>query len=186
MFQESHTTPWASGPEWSGTADVLVNWLQSNKGNADCLFVSDGRSRSCRKKIDKIIDNPRHAHEAWIVFKPTQRLGRRVAYAADNKEIILVSMPLSRTQLSAAPREQMNSAGEETTHETSYTGAVPIPWGALPLLTPADKAKIVGRFKMQRSSFWNFARLRIITHDGHTYFAAYEYRCKLKTTLLHA
>ena len=75
-------------------------------------------------------------HEAWIVYKPTKRLGRRVAYSADNKESICISMPLSRTQL--------YSAGVETTHETAYTGVDPVPWEALPLLLPANREKIMG------------------------------------------
>ena len=41
-------------------------------------------------------------------------------------------------------RVSFNTAGEESTHETSYTGVDPIPWGALPLLLPSDKEKIVG------------------------------------------
>lgn len=144
LFQESRTTPWSTGAEWGATADVMLEWMLAQSGNCDCVFASDGRSRSCRMKIEQAFDKARHVHEAWIVYKPTKRLGRRVAYSADNKESICISMPLSRTQLSTFPRAKYNSAGEETTHETTYTGVVPVPWGALPLLLPANKEKIMG------------------------------------------
>ena len=53
-------------------------------------------------------------------------------------------MPLNRSMLPTQKRDSFNSAGEESTHETSYTGVDAIPWGALPLLLPADKEKILG------------------------------------------
>ena len=42
-------------------------------------------------------------------------------------------------------RDSFNDAGEESTHETSYTGVDSIPWGALPLLAPADKERMTGQ-----------------------------------------
>ena len=144
LFQESRTSPWSTPPEWNGTADVLIDWLVSQTGNCDVLFASDGRSRACRLKIETAFEKARNLHEAWIVFKPMSRWGRKVAFAADNKESINISMPLGRTQLAARPRADLNSAGEMTTHETTYTGVTAVPWGALPLLSPANKEKVLG------------------------------------------
>ena len=142
--QEPQEAPWGAPAEWSGVADFGIKWLLSNKGSADVIFASDGRNRKNRRKIEAAFEEARNVHEAWVVFTPTQRLGRKIAYSADNRESINISMPLSRAQLSTQKRDSFNTAGEESTHETSYTGVAPIPWGALPLLSPADKAKIVG------------------------------------------
>ena len=118
--------------------------MMSQMGPCDVLMVSDGRCRSNRKMMEKKFEAARNQHEAWIIYRPTKRLGRRVAYAADDKEMASVSMPLARTQLAVAPREDFNQAGEESTHETTYTGVDPAPWGTLPLITATEKAKIHG------------------------------------------
>ncbi len=114
--------------------------------NASCdvLLLSDGRSRSCRLNIEKAIADARYVHEAWVVYAPTKRLGRRVAFAADNNDAIAVPMPINRTHMTAAPRAEFNGAGEETTHETTYCGVAPTPWRALPVLSAEDKSNIVG------------------------------------------
>ena len=143
-WKEQQVEPWKSCAEWDGTAEVMVKWLLTNKGNSDVLWASDGRSRLIRRKLDGFFDNARHLHENWVVFKPDSRVGRKLAFSADNKEAIVVSMPLNRSQLSTQKRDSFNSAGEESTHETSYTGVESIPWGALPLLNAADKEKILG------------------------------------------
>lgn len=95
-------------------------------------------------KLDKKFEKARNYHETWVVYRPTRRFGRRVAFAADNKECVQVPMPMCSTQMAAQPRAEFNGAGEETTHETTYTGIEPIPWAALPNLLPSDKQKIMG------------------------------------------
>ena len=51
------------------------------------------------------------------------RSGRKVAFAADSREVILVSNPVPRTQIPVKARASFGQAvGEETTHDTSYTG----------------------------------------------------------------
>ena len=116
-FREAEDAPWSGPAEWSGHAEVIVKWMLTNKGSADVLFASDGRSRLVRKKLDALLDDARNLHEAWIVYTPVQRLGRRTAYAADNREQIAISMPLSRTQLTIQKRDTFNNAGESSTHE---------------------------------------------------------------------
>jgi hypothetical protein len=144
LFAESQATPWTGATELPSSADIYLEWLAGQMGQSDVLLVADGRSRQCRRKIESMLDKTRHQHEAWIIYKPTKRLGRRVAFAADNKEMLLVSMPVARTQLVAAPRELFTHAGEESTHETTYTGVDAAPWGSLPLIQASDKEKIVG------------------------------------------
>ena len=53
-------------------------------------------------------------------------------------------MPLVHTQLSTAPHEQYNQAGEESTHDTTYTGVDLAPWSSLPLISAAEKEKVQG------------------------------------------
>ena len=56
-----------------------------------------------------------------------------------------MSMPLNRTQIAATMRDdQFTRAGEESTHETTYTGVDPAPWGTLPLMAVTEKAKVTG------------------------------------------
>ena len=83
----------------------------------------------------------RNDHEACVVYKPTKRLGRsrKVAYAGDNKETILVSMPVNRTKMTATPRHEFQGAGEESSHETTYTGVPTAPWGSLPLIAANEQ-----------------------------------------------
>ena len=144
LFAESRTTPWSSAAELPSTADLYLEWIASQTAPSDVLLVADGRSRQCRRKIENALEKARHLHEAWIVYKSSGRLGRRVAFAADNKEMVLVSMPVARTQLVVAPRDSFTHAGEESTHETTYTGVDAAPWGSLPLIQASDKEKIMG------------------------------------------
>jgi hypothetical protein len=144
LFADPKTTPWTSAAELPSSADLYLEWLAGQTGPSDVLLVADGRSRQCRRKIETMLEKARHQHEAWIIYKPTRRLGRRVAFAADNKETVLVSMPVARTQLVAAPRDSFTQAGEESTHETTYTGVDAAPWGSLSLIQASDKEKIVG------------------------------------------
>ena len=147
LYAESATKPWVCPADLAasqGVAEVYFDFMSSQVGPCDVLMIADGRSRANRKKIEKKFESARHQHEVWIIFRPTKRLGRKVAFAADNKEMVLVSMPLVRTQLSTAPREDYNQAGEESTHETTYTGVDPAPWSSLPLITAAEKEKVQG------------------------------------------
>ena len=146
LFSEAQSgKPWASVTELGSAADIFLDWMLTQTGPNDVLMVCDGRSTAHRRKIEAKFDYARHQHEVWIVYRPARRLGRRVAYAADNKEVVVVSMPLNRTQIAAAMREdQFTQAGEESTHETTYTGVDPAPWGTLPLMAVTEKAKVMG------------------------------------------
>jgi len=68
-----------------------------------------------------------------------------VAYSSDSKEILKISMPVSRSLMAARPREDTyNAAGEESSHDTTYTGVESAPWASLPRLSAAGKASILG------------------------------------------
>ena len=73
------------------------------------------------------------------------RLGRRVAFASDSKEVILVSTPVPRTQIPVKARTAFGQAsGEATTHDSSYTGVPPMTWHQMPRVSASDKARIWG------------------------------------------
>ena len=144
LFAESPTAPWVTLSDLGNAAGPYLEWLYDIRGSFDVVMIGDGRSRQSRKQIDQACGDCRNLHEAWVTYSPTKRLGRRVAYASDNQEVILVSMPIPRTQCKANPRSEFVAAGEETTHETTYTGVAPAPWGSLPLLQSESKNSIMG------------------------------------------
>lgn len=88
----------------------------------------------------------RHPSEIFVVFRPSPRLGRRVSWASDNKEVLLISTPVSRTQLPVKDRREPFGAGcgETSTHDATYTGVQTLPWGAMNLAPSQDKARILG------------------------------------------
>ena len=144
LFAEAPTAPWVTLAELGSAATPYLEWLHDVRGSYDVIMIGDGRSRQSRRQIDQVCGDIRNLHEAWITYNPTKRLGRRVAYASDNQEVILVSMPIARTQCKTNARVEFNAAGEETTHETTYTGVPTAPWGSLPLLQAASKNTIMG------------------------------------------
>jgi hypothetical protein len=145
LFGEARNMPWGSPAELGGTASELLAWLVAQTGPTDVLIFGDGRSVTCRKMLEKAVEACRNLHEAWIVYRPTKRLGRKVAYSSDNKEILKISMPVSRTLMVATPREDTyNAAGEESSHDTTYTGVESAPWASLPRLSVAGKESILG------------------------------------------
>ena len=64
--------------------------------------------------------------------------------ASDNKETAAVSLPLSRTQLTGTTRGGFNKVGEESTHDSTYTGVTPLAWGACQKFQPEPKKAILG------------------------------------------
>jgi hypothetical protein len=121
-----------------------VQFVSQQRGQSDVLCFFDGRSRLCRRAIEKLTENCRFMTEIFLVYCPTHRLGRRVAWSGNNCEVCLASFPVNKTMLAARDRGgTFNAAGEVSTHDTTYSGVQPVPWGALPLLSAADKAKLL-------------------------------------------
>ena len=144
VFAEHRVSPWTTPVELGDAAKPYLEWIVGQTGPTDVLLLADGRSRQARRMIDRFAEAARHQHEAWLIYRPTRRLGRRVAFAADNMEMVLVSMPAPRTQLAAAPRQDYLQDGEDSTHETTYMGVEPVPWGSLPLIPATGKEKVIG------------------------------------------
>ncbi len=144
LFAEVQHQPWSCPPEWHTSAQPAIEFMLGQQGPGDVLVVCDGRSRSCRTKLEKLVEGARHQSEIWVVYKPSPRLGRKVSFASDNREVIIVSTPVSRTQLPTKTRTMYVGAGEASTHDSTYTGVEPTPWSAMPCISLADKAKICG------------------------------------------
>ena len=138
-------TPWAAAPNWTAAGSRLVRFMLDQTGPGDVLVFCDGRSRTCRAKLEEMTKSMRNPKEVWVVYKPSPRLGRTVAFGSDNREVILVSLPIAGSELQVKQRQEFSGAGEASTHDSSYTGVPPLPWEALPQVSNEDKAKIVGR-----------------------------------------
>jgi len=145
-FTESDHLPWKEPPVWTESAEVAVKFLSQQRGPADLLCFFDGRSRSCRANITKLTENTRYQTEIFVVYRPTLRLGRRVAWSANNCEICLASLPVNNTVFTARDRSgSFNAAGESSTHDCTYSGVQPVPWVALPRTSVQDKAKLLAQ-----------------------------------------
>ena len=144
LVAESSVTPWSAVPEWHDHGTALVEFMVGQTGPADVLVFCDGRSRTCRAKLEEMAKSMRHASEVWVVYKPSPRLGRKVTFASDNREVLLVSLAVPRVLLPVKERREFAGAGEASTHDSSYTGVPPLPWGGMPQLTANDKAHITG------------------------------------------
>jgi hypothetical protein len=145
VFAESQDSPWSKPPSWSGeAARAAVEFIAGQKGPSDTLLVCDGRSRAVRRELETIMETARYVSELWVVYTPTRRLGRRVSFSSDNREVLLLSSCVSRTCIPAKERAMYTGAGETSTHATSYTKVDPAPWASLPQIKAEDKTKIVG------------------------------------------
>lgn len=60
--------------------------------------------------------------------------------------MLLLSFPVPCVQMHVKPRADSLgvSAGESTTHDLTYSGVSPLPWGAMPVLDDDSKARILG------------------------------------------
>jgi hypothetical protein len=146
LFHEHRSEPWSKGAEWSVDAKNMVLLALEQKRPEDVVLLFDGRSRKCRREIEKLCDeaNPTHFVEMHIAYKPTSRLGRKVAFSGQNIETAFCITQFPRTRLVAVERTKFNSMGETSSHEASYSGVPPRPWGSLPLLQEKDKVQISG------------------------------------------
>lgn len=145
LFAESLDMPWVKGAVVSPLMKPVLEFIVAQQGPVDTHLVCDGRCRQVRKLMEEIMENDRHLSELWAVYGRTERLGRRVSYACENREAMLLSSCLPRTSIPAKDRRGAYAgAGEDSTHASSYTNIPPVPWGALPQIKLEDKMRIVG------------------------------------------
>ena len=139
---------WAKTMQWpSALGEECVKFMQSKTGHCDLLVFCDGRSRSSRQALERLNENTRHLIDLWATYTASTRLGRRIAWGSDNKEMIFISFPVPRVQMPVKPRKDTTcggAAGETTTHDATYSGVTPMSWASMTLVTDADKEKILG------------------------------------------
>lgn len=146
LFTEAGHEPWVGPAVWPDGAEAAVKFITQQRGPGDLLCFFDGRSRQCRRAIEKLTEESRYVMEIFVVYSPTHRLGRRVAWSGANCEVCVASLLVNKTLIAAKDRAgTFNAAGESSTHDTTYSGVQPVPWGALPLLSAADKAKLLAQ-----------------------------------------
>jgi len=144
LLYEGPSTRWAHLPEWNEElAKPAVRMMLKQTGPGDCMVFCDGRSRACRRELEDQTKNMRNISEIFVVYKQSPGLARRLSWSSDNKEVIMFSTPFTQT-----PRKRTanvgQGSGESTTHDGSYLGVAPLPWGAMSLLSLASKSKIFG------------------------------------------
>ena len=142
-----------SGPEgsepWKNTSETkeLSTWLefmQNQKGPCDVLLSFDGRNGVDRKTLAKEMEKTRNGCEVWVTYKSTKRLGRRVAWASDSREVGWISFPVPRTSIPIKERSEESAEWAESTHDSVYSGVAPVPWDGLPMISASDKARVFG------------------------------------------
>ena len=145
LYRECRTASWSTLSDYDPSAAAVISFLLDQHGPGDVLVFLDGRSKSWRRELEKQTEQARNLSELWIIYKPSPRLGRRVSFASESREVALVSMPVARTQLACKLRkDKFAAAGESSTHDTTYTGVSPMPWKAMPMISLEDKAKVMG------------------------------------------
>ena len=69
----------------------------------------------------------------------------KTSFASDNREVAMLSLPVSRSHIPVKSRtDPCRNAGEETTYSTTYTGVDALPWAAMQMVSRADKEKSFG------------------------------------------
>ncbi len=124
--------------------DVVLKFMTSQTGPADVLLSFDGRNLANRKAMTPIMEQARHLSELWVVYDPTKRLGRRVAWASDSRETAWISLPVPRTAIPTKERSNLPAKWADSTHASFYSGVPQAPWESLPLISEADKEKVLG------------------------------------------
>ena len=88
----------------------------------------------------------RHVIESWLIYSGDSKVnqGRKVTFGADNREVIMISLPCPRTSLTVKERAQFNACGEATTRWGTYTGVQPMSLRQMLKVSADDKTAILG------------------------------------------
>ena len=132
--------PWRTR-EPTRDLDTMMTFMSRQTGPCDIILAFDGRNVADRKKMCTAMESTRHCCELWIVYAPTKRMGRRVAWASDAREVGWISLPVPRTNIATKERGDDKAAWAASTHDSVYSGVPPTPWDGLPMLSVKDKAR---------------------------------------------
>ena len=143
-FGKEGQEPWKQTTDSGKDMNDCLEFMQHQTGPCDVLLSFDGRNVADRAALAKSMQKTRHLCELWVTYKSTKRMGRRVAWAADSREMGWISLPVPRTQLAIKERGEDTAEWAESTHDTVYSGVSPVPWDGLPLISAVDKARVLG------------------------------------------
>ena len=150
LIAEHAKEPWIRPCTLSDSLlDGVCDFLKEQKGGFDWLMLFDGRNRDTFRHMTKCLQGRPHGNELMILYKPTAvrtEAGRtrKVAMGASNIETVLLWTPVPKTLLAAKERNNYNSLGEASTHDTTYSGVPFRSFRSLPRITEADKRSIMG------------------------------------------
>jgi len=141
-FGKEGPEPWRLTTEKKDMA-MCLEFMLRQTGPCDVLLFFDGRNANDRAAMATGVQSARNLCELWLTYRSTKRLGRRVAWASDSREIGWISLPVPRTSLAVKERGDGTSEWAESTHDTVYSGVAPVPWDGLPMISAADKARVL-------------------------------------------
>ena len=124
--------------------NIILSWMGRQSGTTDVLLSFDGRNVTDRKAMAKAFEGFRNPCDLWVLYEPSKRVGRRVAWASDTRETGFLSLPLPRTSISTKDRTTVAKAWAPSTHWSFYQGVPQVAWGSLPQVKAEDKKLILG------------------------------------------
>ena len=145
---EAEKNPWSNEPGWSKQCAQAVQFVLTQAQAYDVIMLFDGRSRSCRRQIEKLIDEGSHAvklTEMHIHYKqPESKEGRRVAFQGKRVETFYVMSNFPLTMLKSVERTELNALGERSSHDAAYSGVESLHWARMPKISRENKQTISG------------------------------------------
>ena len=120
--------------DWSDEMEHMLKWLAPHKDNNTIVMCFDGRSRTCRRKLDEWMCEtfPEESKQAelWITYAGVTAAAdprepkRKVAFSDASRECVYVGLPVPKTGMKAKPRPCFTASGDNSTHSQVYA---PVP-----------------------------------------------------------
>ena len=134
----------------------LLSWLAPHKDNNTMVILFDGRSKKYRRKFEDWLaehypDEMKQC-ELWITYagltagpgNDPRDARRKVAFADNNREAVLVGLPVPKHVIKSKPRSTFGACGEVSTHSQTYSGVPKRKLVTLPRLQPLEKQAMLG------------------------------------------
>lgn len=143
LLQEADSNAWVRPHTPRGPfVDACLAFLAAVDGPADFCFAFDGRSRAARRTIEDAFSKCKHTQEMWVVYRLPDKVPRKVCFASEAREAAMVRLPCARVRLHTKPREAFVAAGEQSTHDTTWTAVPACPVSHLPRMSIKCKKEI--------------------------------------------
>ena len=131
-FGPESAEPWKNTKHCKDTelAAVLA-WMGRQNGPTDVLLSLDGRNVTDRKTISTAFESFRNSCDLWLVYEPSWRFGRRIAWAS-KREVGFLSLPLPRTAITTKEHTTKAADWAPSTHASYYQGVPAVLGGPSP------------------------------------------------------